>query len=297
MKELNTKIHPCPTPMNNCNHKQNFLKLIQSAASRYDTWTVFSDFLLMAATVISNSVDKRQYEYREKQYMQTVSKYEKKELALFPQMLSELTLALQGCAEEKHPQDILGEAFHDLEFHNKWKGQFFSPTTICDFMGKISIGEQDKVIEKHGYVTVNEPACGGGAMLFGFMTAFAERGYNYCKQMLVEAVDIDLKCVHMAYIQLSLYGIPAVVLHQNSISLETWSAWYTPVYILDDWTGRRKMRKMTDIMGDMIKKPIEVSRNTNEIQNNIQIIEDDRNQQAAIETLKQIDVIEEFSLF
>ncbi len=43
----------------------------------------------------------------------------------------------------------------------------------------------------------------------------------------------------MAYIQLSLYGIPAVVIHANTLSAEEWSRWYTPVYIIEGWIWRQ----------------------------------------------------------
>lgn len=49
------------------------------------------------------------------------------------------------------------------------------------------------------------------------------------------ATDIDLKCVYMCYLQLSLYGIPAVVIHGNTLTLEEWSRWFTPVYIAHGW--------------------------------------------------------------
>ena len=48
------------------------------------------------------------------------------------------------------------------------------------------------------------------------------------KKTLLVAQDIDIRCVWMAYIQLSLYGIPAVVIHGNTLTMETWSQWYTP---------------------------------------------------------------------
>jgi len=41
--------------------------------------------------------------------------------------------------------------------------------------------------------------------------------------------------VHMAYIQLSLLHIPALVVHGNSLSAETWSAWMTPAHVLGLW--------------------------------------------------------------
>jgi len=32
----------------------------------------------------------------------------------------------------------------------------------------------------------------------------------------------------MAYIQLSLYGNPAVIIHGNALTVEEWSHWFTP---------------------------------------------------------------------
>lgn len=57
--------------------------------------------------------------------------------------------------------------------------------------------------------------------------------------MVVTATDVDIKCVWMTYLQLSLYGIPAVVIHGNSLSMQEHSRWYTPVYILDGWVWRQ----------------------------------------------------------
>jgi hypothetical protein len=43
------------------------------------------------------------------------------------------------------------------------------------------------------------------------------------------------RCVHMAYVQLSLLGIPAVVVHGNALSLDVWGVWYTPAHVLVGW--------------------------------------------------------------
>jgi len=39
----------------------------------------------------------------------------------------------------------------------------------------------------------------------------------------------------MAYVQLSLLGIPAVVVHGNALSLDVWGVWYTPAHVLVGW--------------------------------------------------------------
>lgn len=61
---------------------------------------------------------------------------------------------------------------------------------------------------------------------------------NYQQHMHVVAQDLDEKAVHMAYVQLSLMHIPAVVIHGNTLSLEERARWYTPAHILGGWGWR-----------------------------------------------------------
>ena len=53
-------------------------------------------------------------------------------------------------------------------------------------------------------------------------------GFDYRHNTFFVAQDIDIRCVWMAYIQLSLYGIPAMVIHGNTLTMEEWDRWYTP---------------------------------------------------------------------
>jgi hypothetical protein len=58
----------------------------------------------------------------------------------------------------------------------------------------------------------------------------------------VTAVDVDEKAAHMAYIQLSLLGVPAIVIHGNTLSLQEWSHWYTPAHIFAGWSMKLRAR-------------------------------------------------------
>lgn len=220
---------------------RDFVKFTQDMGQRHSTWQVFEDFLSIAAISISNSVapDKA----REDQYLAIVKNYSAEELDMFAQMFADLVNTMEKQAEDA-PADILGPIFHELELHNKYKGQFFTPQHICDFMGAVSAPADKELakaeIEKLGHFEVSEPCVGSGALIFGFARAMKNVGLNYCSDMCVTAVDIDIKCVYMAYIQLSLYGIPAVVVHGDSLFLKEWSHWYTPIYVLNMWDYRRK---------------------------------------------------------
>lgn len=217
--------------------RKEFLRLLRHLGTKYSTWNVFEDFLAMSAISFSNAVDWVHREEREAQYMEIVGRYSKDELGLFPQMLACLVEELETHAEQ--PIDVLGAIFHELELHNKYKGQFFTPQNVCAMMGAMSISEDDKSIAENGYINLYEPCAGSGAMILGFAKAMKKYGHDFNRQLVVSATDIDLKCVFMTYLQLSLYGIPAVVIHGNSLSLQEWSRWYTPVYMLEGWIWRQ----------------------------------------------------------
>ena len=107
-------------------------------------------------------------------------------------------------------------------------------------MGSMSTVNAEEALKQQKYFTVCEPCIGSGAMILGLANDLARKNINYCQRMVVTGTDIDLKCVHMAYLQLSLYGIPAVIIHGNTLTCEEWSRWYTPVYIADGWIFRQR---------------------------------------------------------
>lgn len=211
-------------------------KLISAASYRHHNYEIFADFVEMAAISISNAVDIANQEEREKQYLRIAKKYEPRELERFPEMLDALVNEL-----ETGVSDVLGKTYHELELHNKWAGQYFTPFTICQMMAKMTLGDVGQLPEC-GYLTVGEPAAGSGAMVLAFSLEMKEAGFNYQTQIHVTATDVDLKCVAMAYIQLSLLHIPAVVIHGDSLSLEEWSRWYTPAHILGLWSHKLRRR-------------------------------------------------------
>lgn len=221
--------------MRKSDYYKNLIDFITKASYRHSKWQVFSDFVEMSAISLSNAVDWVHKEEREKRYLEIINSYEKKEQELFPEMFACLVMALEYELKTNGPTDILGSVFHELELHNKWKGQFFTPMHVCEAMGMMTVPDKKEFIEDKGFISVAEPCVGSGAMVLGFAKAMQVNKLDYCSQMVVTATDLDLKCVHMAYIQLSLYGIPAVIIHGNSITVQEWSKWYTPAYMLGGW--------------------------------------------------------------
>lgn len=214
-------------------HRKNIIKLMQENSYRHPLYDVFRDFIEMAALAVSNSVDLANKRQREERYMAVVKKYSSEEASRFPKMLGELTSAL-----ELQPGDVLGEVFSELDLTDSSRGQFFTPYDVCKMMAQMQVGTGEDIrarIKERGFITVSEPACGAGAMVVAMADAMHQLGINYQQHMHVTAVDIDPRAVHMAYLQFSLLGIPAVVILGNALTLEEHEHWRTPLHVLGMW--------------------------------------------------------------
>lgn len=201
---------------------------------------VFRDFCAMSAAAISNAVDPSRREEREADYMRIVGKYSPEEAALFPEMLGRVV----GELESGH-QDVLGKAFMELEIGNKHAGQFFTPYSLCKAMAAMQVDESlAAAVRENGFVTLGEPAVGAGGLVIAFAEAMLAAGMNPQRQLHVTAQDVDAGAAHMAYVQLSLLGIPAVVVVGDTLRMETRSVWLTPAHVLGSWgvrlAGRRE---------------------------------------------------------
>ena len=224
---------------------QPFIKLYRELTYRWTPWEVWQDFVTMYACAISNAVDKSHFDEREAMYLKRIQKYSKKEQELFPQLAAEVVLAL-----EKNPeQDFLGKIFMELNLSNDSGGQFFTPYNVCRMMAEMTVGDVVTYVEKHGYITINDPACGAGATLIAAVHAAAkplsEAGFNWQNHVLVTAQDIDYIVALMCYIQLSLLGAAAYIKIGNTFTepmsstdtLENY--WFTPMYFSGVWSARR----------------------------------------------------------
>jgi hypothetical protein len=251
-RSFKDRVRPPPRPPARGPEKE-LVKLFEQLAYRHDKWKVFADFCEMAAIEFSNRVDPSHYEKREARYIQIAKAYDRSEVELFPQLLTHIIMAL-----EDDMTDVLGRVFHALELHNKYAGQFFTPDTACRMMAMMTIGDGADVKEKiarRGFVTAMEPTVGSGAMVIALAKAMKDVGINYQQYLHVTAVDIDPKCVHMAYVQFSLLHIPTIVIHGDSLALKEYDHWYTPAHVMGGWVERLRHMRMLDRMKELLTAP------------------------------------------
>lgn len=219
-------------------HQKEFVKLIGESAGRYRRHEVFRDFCEIAALSISNAVDRAQFDERETRYKQVIARYDRQETDRFGAMLASLVMSLQA-----GHKDALGQIFMSMELGDHWKGQFFTPYEVALMMARMTFVDVAGHIERKGFITLNEPATGAGCMVIAAAEALLEQGINYQRTMHVTAIDVDATACHMAYVQLSLLHIPAVVIHGNSLwPDQTWGHWLTPAHVLGGWDARVRCR-------------------------------------------------------
>ena len=246
------------------NYKKRFEKGFKLLCGSKSTYQVWSDCMALFAITLANQSTlpmtkseqfKEVWCKREKEYLRIINNYSKKEQKLFPQMFALIVEEL----EERPNQDLLGELYMMLQISNKNAGQFFTPYDICEMMSKLTFDRKElgKTVHKKGYANVYDCACGAGATLISASEQCKEmfKKYNYQNHVYFVGQDIDIICVHMCYIQLSLHGLAGYVIHDNSLikpepklpeDLE--KIWFTPMWFTDVWTMRRFFHNQ-DILG------------------------------------------------
>lgn len=234
------------------NERQRELeKLYNKLCGRYSRYEVWQDMVVMIACAIANAVDKRHFDKREAMYMRTIQKYNEAERQIFPEFFTQIVLGM-----DQNPDcDFLGELYMNLELGNKHVGQFFTPYDVCRVMAEVTInGDFLKgQVEKHGWISINDCACGAGATLVAAANYLRSIGINYQMQALFVAQDVDMTVALMCYIQLSLLGCAGYVVIGNTLTEpqtghvlfgeEGDRCWFTPMYFSDVWSTRRAIEQ------------------------------------------------------
>lgn len=244
-------------------HQKELVTLLRGVARRHGLWRVWCDFIAMCALAISNSVDRARFDSREAEYLTIANRYESEERTEIARGLSLVVLGL-----ETDRRDFLGSLFMALDLGDAHRGQFFTPYEVCVLLARMSLGgDLNARVAQNGFVSVLEPCVGAGAMLIAATKVFDEEGLNYQQQMHATAIDLDITAVHMAYVQLSLLHVPAIVIHGNGLTVDVArdargpNAWRTPAHVLGFWDSRLARRGAREQRLDTPRAGTESTRN------------------------------------
>ncbi|QDV81244.1 N-6 DNA methylase [Planctomycetes bacterium TBK1r] len=104
-------------------------------------------------------------------------------------------------------EDVLGDIFTGAITYGE-RGQFFTPASVCDLMGALTIPTERTPDRK----SVCDPACGSGRMLLS--VARHQPHWEFTGQ------DVDHRAAQMTAINLGLNGLRGWAVWQNTLTLQ-----------------------------------------------------------------------------
>ena len=225
--------------MQKTDYIKEFISILDKFGYKYSKWQIWNDFLYLSAVSMANLFPTAEKKERETQYQEIWNKYPEELQKLLSQLLSIVIVALT----ENPKQDFLGTVYHRLQLHQVQKGQFFTPYHIGELMAELQFcGGNTVELKDKKYITINDPACGAGALLIAFANVARSHGINYQRDVLFVAQDVDHTAALMCYIQLSLLGCPAIIIVGDSLIKPDMhpdnSFWFTPFFQLNRWKFR-----------------------------------------------------------
>lgn len=193
------------------------VKLFNTLSGSKAMWQIFSDCMEIYSLSISNSVDVgEEFKKREKRYRDITKTYSKGKMEIIVKIFAEIALMI-----EEHPfRDTLGSLYMQLEMGNKAHGQFFTPYSVSYAMAKLAL-DKDTVnssISDKGFITINEPAVGGGANVIAACEILDQYGVDYRTKAVFVCQDLARLTAMMCHIVLSLMGCSAIIKIGNTLS-------------------------------------------------------------------------------
>ena len=150
-------------------------------------------------------------------------------------------------AFEDNPwQDLLGDVYMWLGIGNKKTGQFFTPYHLAEAMARLNLDRQmvEAAISEHGYLTVNEPAAGGGANVIGCAHVLHDWGINYQTRAWFVCQELSELTALTCYVQMSILGMAGIVQIGDTLKMDFHHSLYTPMCVMDECWAWRSLGKV-----------------------------------------------------
>ena len=143
-------------------------------------------------------------------------------------------------------QDLLGDVYMRLGIGNKKTGQFFTPYHLAEAMARLNLDRQmvEDAVYARGYITVNEPAAGGGANVIGCAHVLHDWGINYQTQAWFVCQELSELTALTCYVQMSILGMAGVVQVGDTLKMDFRHSLYTPMCVMDECWGWRALAKV-----------------------------------------------------
>jgi len=231
--------------------RYEFAKLIQEADYSMHGWDLYHSWLQVASGSMRQACHVMRTGVKDERIEQTVIEHQKrvKHPENFARAMGVLVAAL-----EKESDDFLGSVLMEWGQNDvRFKGQCFTPMAVCRMMAALTIGDRKPDPDKR--LMISEPACGGGAMVIATSEVLKANGFfpwNYHWQ----CVDVDWRMFAACYIQTTLLGIPAEVVHGNTLSQERWDTAETISAVLYPLRKRPSVRIDEPVQDEIVTESV-----------------------------------------
>lgn len=222
------------------NLDKTLLQISDVTHGRISRPQTYGDFMEYCALLLSSRTDPVHAEQRAKSLKRLKANYTDDEWQIFHQGLFDLCGTFVRNTQSGLYEDLFAVTYTQIGAASRAFQQDFTPVDIGRLIGAISLPAELSLPEE-GFFTIGDQTCGSGTLLLEGAQRIADCGYNPTAHLAIQAADLDMRCVHMTYIHLSLYGIPAVIVHGNTITLDEYDRWYTPAYLWGKWIWRAPM--------------------------------------------------------
>jgi len=158
--------------------------------------------------------------------MKVVARYPPDDIHTMPKLL-----ALTQLAVANGGSDFLGRIASELQLLDASLGQLITPYPLSRLIAEMTLQDADSLISGRGFITLQEPASGAGGMIIAAADVLQAKGFDPKFTLYVEALDVAPLCFKMTYLQLALRGVPGIVRHANTLSLEIFESAHTPAFL------------------------------------------------------------------
>jgi type I restriction-modification system DNA methylase subunit len=195
-------------------------KTLRKASHKHTSVDVFKAFVDMAFCSMAKltATTHKRAEELEAQYQRQADRFPVEYVPdIFSKAFAQLTMAYEAECE-----DFLGVLAGELGMLSAEMGQFFTPMHLCRLTAKITMGDATEKLnsKQRKFITLQEPAAGGGAMVLAAAAEFRDQGLDVGTSLWVEALELNYTTYQMCFLALSLSGVAGVVKHTNSLSRE-----------------------------------------------------------------------------
>ena len=213
------------------------LKELEKFGMAHNFYDVIDDwFAVMALSLIQAvTVKDDAWKKREQKYLDIVAKYSRDEIQIFVKCFDMLVTLMEQDVNAGVFKDWLGEIYMESETFSKKKlGQCFTPYSVGKALAMLALSNEGISKDRAKPISLNDCCVGSGCLVIAYCEALHNLGINYQKMLYVEVNDVDTRCFHMAYVQLSLLGVSGKIQMKNTLSQEQWDEWKTAFLALQD---------------------------------------------------------------